>query len=386
MVSHATLHSMDNVPVIDSRNRLLVLCNHLQQCAWVALDTEFIRESTYFPQLCLIQVATPTTVACIDPLSMDSLDPLLDILYQERITKVFHSAHQDLEIFYQLRGTALGPVFDTQIGAALLGYRSQIGYAELVYQLLGVTLDKAHTRTDWSSRPLTSLQIRYAANDVNYLRDLYQKLLSALSEMGRLKWLDDDCETLYDAQKFEISADNAWQRVRGRHKLSSAQLAVLRHLAAWREREAQTQNRPRRWILSDAVLISLARGVCQDKAALARIKGLSQKRIQCFGDQIIEAIYAGLNEPVAHWPEPPLRLQLSMEHKALVDSMQTQVNQHARQYNLQPEILATRRQLEKLVLGDRAVPLLKGWRVPIIGQSLIELLETQSALAGENGQ
>lgn len=382
---------MDNVPIIDSRNALLALCNHLMHCAWIALDTEFIRESTYFPRLCLLQVATPTTLVCIDPLSLDSLNPLLDLLYQEQITKVFHSAHQDLEIFYLLRGTPLSPVFDTQIGAALLGHRSQIGYAELVSQRLGVTLDKAHTRTDWSARPLTSVQIRYAADDVNYLRVLYQKLLPALAERGRLAWLGDECESLYDAHRFEISPDDAWQRVHGRHKLGSAQLAVLRHLTAWREREAQTQNRPRRWILSDAVLISLARGADQnktafDEAALARIKGLSQKRIQRFGDQIVQTICAGLNEPRARWPEPAARLQLSPEHKALVETMQTQVNQQAKLYNLHPEILATRRQLEKLVLGDRAVPVLNGWRAAVIGKSLEELLKAQSVSECQDNQ
>ncbi len=366
---------MDTEPLlIDSEKRLLTLCDTLKHCAWVALDTEFIRETTYYPQLCLIQVATPQMVGCVDPLSLASLTPLLDTLYRKNITKVFHSAYQDQEIFHYLRGTPLLPVFDTQIGARMLGYGNQIGYADLVWQLLGITLDKTHTRTDWSLRPLTLVQLRYAADDVRYLRNLYIKQSIALTEKGWHEWLNQDCERLYDTKRFDISLDDVWQRVSGHHKLNPRQLAVLRKLAAWREREARDQNRPRKWVLSDSVLINLAREHSQDIKSLLNVRGLSKKMVRRSGEQLIKMINTALNEPEEHWPQRKVRPPLTEEQTTLIDAMMAQVHRQAAMHSLSPEVLATRNQLERLVLGDTNVSVLKGWRAKIVGQALQDLL------------
>lgn len=361
------------------------LCGSLSHCAWVALDTEFIRETTYYPQLCLLQVATQQSVVCVDPLLIDSLTPLLDILYRKNITKVFHSAYQDLEIFYHLRGAPLSPVFDTQIGASMLGYGTQIGYADLVQQLLGVTLDKSHTRTDWSSRPLSDVQIRYAADDVRYLRGLYLKQTNTLTENGRDKWLSEDAARLYNAKRFEVSLDDVWQRVRGHSKLNRRQLAVLRNLAAWRESEARTQNRPRRWILADSVLVTLARSGYQHKGSLSNIRGLPKKMVRRFGEQLIKTINAALIEPEECLPQHKWRPPLTAEQEALINTMMALVRHQASVNRLHPGVLATRSQLEKLVLGNYDVPVLSGWRATIIGQTLQNLLHGLVQISFENG-
>lgn len=368
---------MDTVPLIDSKTRLLGLCRALKQCEWVALDTEFIRETTYYPKLYLIQVGTPQLVVCVDPLSLDTLTPLLDTLYSKNITKVFHSGYQDQEIFHNLRGTPLRPVFDTQVGARMLGYGNQIGYADLVNQLLGVTLDKTHTRTDWSMRPLSPLQLLYAADDVRYLRDLYLKQRTTLIGNGWHEWLKYDCERLYDAKKFEVSLEHVWQRVNGHHKLNPQQLAVLRSLAAWREREAQARDRPRRWIVSDAALIALAREVPRDGDLLSQVRGLPKKMVRRYGEQLIKSINTALIEPEEQWPQRKVRPPLTTEQAALIDEMMALVRHQASIHCLRPELLANRSQLEKLVLGDTNISVLKGWRATVVGKTLQDLLNGQ---------
>ena len=192
---------------VDSPAALGDLCNRLAGAEWIAVDTEFLREKTYYPQLCLLQVGTPAVTACVDPLALTDLGPLLDLLYDPAIAKVFHACHQDLEIFYNLRGSVPGPVFDTQIAAPLLGHPEQMGYAGLVEALLGVTLEKAHARADWTRRPLPESQLRYAADDVIYLAQLYPVLRAELAKHGRLQWLADDFAALGDPERYASHPD-----------------------------------------------------------------------------------------------------------------------------------------------------------------------------------
>lgn len=365
---------MEKLDIIDSEKRLIALCENLKRCDWVALDTEFIREKTYFSKLCLVQVASANTVACIDALALRSLAPLIDVLRETRSTKVFHAAYQDLEIFFQLCGTIPRPIFDTQIAASLLGHGDQIGYAALVDKVLGTTLEKAHTRTNWSLRPLAQRQLRYAADDVRYLGQLYLEFLNKLVDKNRLDWLYEETEKLFNERVFNVSLDDIWKRVRGLNNLSSRQLAVLQALAAWREVRAARKNRPRRWILSDIVLVNLARRSPEDLASLAKTPGVSRKLYKRHGESLTDTIRMALRTPPDCWPvrhkhQPPSRNQ-----EALTELMVTLVSQHASKLNISPNMLASRGQLLRLSRGMDDALLTKGWRSDIIGKPLQDLI------------
>lgn len=249
----------EQVAVIEDNEQLAALVARLRDGEWVALDTEFMRERTYYPQLCLIQIAGPNELACVDPLALDDLEPLTALLTDTSVTKVLHAAVQDLEILWQTTGALPEPVFDTQVAAALLGYPDQIGYATLVASMLGHALDKAHTRTDWSQRPLAAEQVAYAADDVRYLAELYPRIREQLAKRGRLEWVNAESETLADPARYTPDPGQAWKRIKGVDKLRPAQQQALARLAQWRETTAMRRDRPRRWILKDDVLVQLAR-------------------------------------------------------------------------------------------------------------------------------
>ncbi len=344
-------------------------CSHLRGAAWLALDTEFIREQTFYPQLSLIQIASADLVACIDPLALPSLDPLLDLLYDPAITKVLHAAQQDLELFYHLRGVVPAPVFDTQLAALALGHGSQIGYAALVQQLLGVKLDKAHTRADWRRRPLAPEWLAYAADDVCYLRELYPRQLAALRERGWLEPLAEDFQTLCHADRYRLQPRDAWRRVREHNRLGGAQRAVLRALAAWREEQASTHDRPRRWILDDAALIELARRMPGDAEQLQRIRGLPAATLQRHGALLLERIAAARAEPPEQWPTRPTRPRLTPVQSARVDEWLTLIAVRAREYGIPSLACANRQDVENLLVGMDS-PLRHGWRAALIGWEL----------------
>ncbi len=348
---------------------LTEFCTRLRGAAWIALDTEFIREQTFYPQLCLIQIATPDHLACIDPLALPSLEPLLDILYDPATTKVLHAAHQDLELFYHLGGVVPAPVFDTQLAALALGQGHQLSYAALVQQLLGVELDKAHTRADWRRRPLAPAWLAYAADDVRYLRELYPRQLAALRERGWLDALAEDFEALCHLDRYRLQPSEAWRRVREHHRLSGIQRAVLRALAAWREERASTQDRPRRWILGDAVLLELARRMPGDMEQLQRIRGLPAATLQRHGAMLLARITAARAELPEQWPNRPPRPRLTPEQMARVDKWFALITVRAREHGIPPEICADRRDLENLLVGLES-PLRHGWRAALIGWEL----------------
>jgi ribonuclease D len=269
---------------------LVQFCEQLHGHPWLALDTEFIRERTYYPRLCLIQIATPDAIACIDPLAELDLQPLLNVLYEPKITKVLHAAQQDLEIFFHLRNSVPSPVFDTQIAATILGQGDQVGYAALAQNLLGVSLDKSQVRTDWSRRPLSPEQLSYAADDVRYLREIYRLQQDQLHARQRLDWLAEDFAKLVDPAQYRPAPQQIWQRVKGHGKLKPAQLVVLQALASWREQEAMQADKPRRWLCDDNLLFDLARLQPKDQAGLDKLRGLSDKLRQRYGTLLLEKI------------------------------------------------------------------------------------------------
>lgn len=360
------------VAVIENHENLRVLIERLRAHEWVALDTEFVRERTYYPQLCLIQLAGPHDLACIDPLALDDLTPLTDLLSDDNVTKVLHAAHQDMEILLQETGTVPAPIFDTQVAAALLGHPDQIGYARLVEAVLGHRLDKAHTRTDWARRPLSAEEIDYAADDVRYLAELYPHLRDRLHARGRLAWLTPDFEAMTDPDQYTPAPDQAWRRIKGVHKLRPAQQQVLARLAEWRETTAMTRNRPRRWILKDDVLIQLARRRPSKHAELARIRGIPEAAIRHHGDALLACIGDAGQTPAEalvadETPLPP-------EQQPLVDLLMAGLRAQAAAVDISTGALAGRKDLERLVAGERDLPILHGWRHAAAGQVLLELL------------
>ena len=265
---------------IDSASALERTCDQLANQACLAVDTEFVREKTYYPVLCLIQIASPQQCVCIDPLAINDLSPLAALLLNSDTTKVFHAARQDLEILQLSRGEIPTPVFDTQTAATLLGLGDQLGYANLVKHFLNVQLSKGHARTDWERRPLSNEQLEYAADDVRYLIKMYPLIVQRLSDLGRLDWLDEDFAELTRPQLYQNEPQQQWQRVSGVQKLKGVQLAVLQQLAAWREQQAQQQNKPRKWILSDDILLVLAMQTPNKTEQLERVRGINSTLLQ----------------------------------------------------------------------------------------------------------
>lgn len=362
---------------VDTPDALAALCDSLRGCEALALDTEFLREKTYYTQLCLLQIASDDVIACVDPLALENIDPLLDIFYDPQVTLVMHSARQDLEIFFDLRGTLPAPVFDTQVAATLLGFGDQLGYAALVKAFEGVALDKHHTRTDWSRRPLDDGQLRYAADDVRYLLSIYREQRRRLQEKGREEWVQADLDALVDIATYDPPAENLWKRVRGNQQLKGIQLAIAQVLAVWREEQARRINRPRRWVLKDEVIIDIARRAPTDLAALDQIRGLEGRTLERHGEKLLSLVEQARQLPKEAWPQRPKATRLTLQQDALVDLMMAIVRTRGAEHDVSPSLLGNRKALDALVAGAEDSPLLQGWRAVLVGKDL------QALLAGE---
>ncbi len=273
--------------VIDSNLALTQLCEQLQNCTWLAVDTEFERVNTYYPELCLVQVANGGITAVIDPLAIENLEPLYNVLYNPSIIKVFHAARQDLEIFFHIKGVLPDSIFDTQIAAALLGYDKHLGYANLINEALGVELAKSQTRTNWKRRPLHRNQLEYAADDVIYLGQVYELLSAKLIASGKMALLEAECNALLRPEVYVPDPDTMWQKIREAKRLNGTSLAVLKKLAAWREITARAENQPRKWILDDYTLIDIARLSPASRDDLSRIKGMKEQVLNRHGATLL---------------------------------------------------------------------------------------------------
>jgi len=378
--------STNEILYVDTAGKLVDFCAALHNADWIALDTEFLREKTYFPKLCLLQIATADIVACIDPLALDDLSPLLDILYDERVTKVMHSGRQDMEIFFHIRGSLPAPVFDTQIAALLLGYPEQVGYANLVKAVLGVELDKLHTRADWSLRPLSAEQVQYAADDVIYLVDIYRQMTARLAELGRLEWLDEDFAAMVAPALYDNPPEQAWLKVKGGNRLRGDSLTTLQALAAWRETTARKKDRPKGWILRDDALVDIARHKPRSLATLGKIRGLSEGLLRNSGNIIVELVNDVAGKTPIPFPDTGKRAKLSPDQGALVDVMLALVRLSGEQHDLTPTVLATRKHLENLVLGDRDNTVMQGWRKNLVGEQLVAFLDGELRLTVNKGR
>jgi ribonuclease D len=366
---------------INNQQDLAALCQELAGSPWLALDTEFIREKTYYPQLCLIQIGAPGSLACIDTLAIKDLSPFFQLLADPGSVKVFHAAGQDLEIFYHLNSSLPGPVFDTQLAAAFLGHGEQIGYANLVKELLKVQLEKTHTRTDWSRRPLSSGQIDYALDDVRYLRDIYLMLRQTLVSAERLSWVEEDSKYLTQPERYRPDPEGAWQRIKAVSRLRGVKLNVLRHLAAWREREAMAADKPKRWILSDDLVLQLAQQAPKKKEELAQLRDFSPGSIERYGNILLGLIDQAMQEPKELWPETENHRKPSMQQEATADMVNAVLRIKSGEHSISPQLLATRDHIHQLLAGERDIPLLQGWRLQLAGQAVLDIMQGKMQLA-----
>jgi ribonuclease D len=372
---------------IDTPEQLDDLCDRIRRSPWLALDTEFVREKHYYPTFCLLQLFNGEIAACIDPLAIEDLSPLREILFDPGIVKIFHAGRQDLEIFHQLWGELPRPLFDTQLAATLLGLGDQIGYGNLVQKLLNHELDKGHSRTDWSRRPLQETQLRYALDDVIYLADIYLQLKGQLEELGREGWLEDDFAALSDPATYTVVPGEMWRRIKGRKYLKGVQLAVLQSLTAWRETEAQRSDRPKRWIVKDEVLVDLARHNPTDSRQLERIRGLEPGTIKRHGETLLGLIAEARALPKSEWPtEKKAPARLSTNQEAQVDLLMACLRLLADRNNITHNALAGRKELERLVAGDTDIDLLSGWRRSLAGATLRDVLDGRTRPVMEQGQ
>jgi len=363
-----------DIQFIDNNADLSVFCGKIKDSEWLAIDTEFVREKTYYPQLCLIQVSNGEHLACIDPIALENMEPLLELLYDEHITKVFHAASQDLEIFANLRNALPAPLFDTQIAAALLGHGNQISYAALVQAYFDIELDKSHSRTDWSRRPLSDAQIQYAADDVLYLGKLYGLLRDKLKQMDRQTWLDEDFVQLADVTRYQLNFDNAWQQLKGLDKFPSDKLVFAQALARWREEYAQQINKPKRWIIKDDILLAMAIGPAKNNDDLDAA-GLISKTRDRYG-----ADWLKLLETASHVPEEqhPIRQRferLTNEQRKLGKKIMKALQTIGEEHQIDPGLIATRKIVNQLVAGERDLALLKNWRNDLAGQKLLAIID-----------
>jgi ribonuclease D len=367
---------MTNIQYINTPDQLAKLCEVIKNAPWLALDTEFLREKTYYSKFCLLQIATPEWVVCVDPIALPDLDTLFDAIYNPAIVKVFHSCHQDLEIFYQMTGKVPGPIFDTQVAAPLLGYQDNPGYAMLVSNLLNVNLNKAHTRADWSRRPLSEEEIQYAADDVIYLCQIYQIMLKKLAALDRADWLKHDFKELENPNTYQVSPEKAWLKIRGKNKLTGKQLSIVQALAEWRENTAQAEDRPKTWILRDELIFDMAKQQSETMADLANIRGINERTVHRYGKKLCELIAIAKNKEPIPLKEKERSIKKNQQHEAILDILTALVRIRAEDNSLNPTILASRKDLEVLLFNEEDdCPLLHGWRYSMAGKELVGLLK-----------
>jgi len=365
---------MRDATLVTTPEQLEAAVFRLQAAGRFAIDTEFMRERTYSPQLCLVQVASDTDCYLVDPLAGLDLAPLFATLGDRSKPKILHAARQDLEVFLDASGQVPGPVFDTQVAAALLGLPPQVGYADLVARQLGHSIDKGQTRTDWSRRPLSDAQLAYAADDVHHLLQLHTELVAALEAAGRGGWQIEDCAALEDPRLYRTDPADAWRRLKGLGRLRPAEQAVARSLAGWREQRAIASDKPRGWILSDEALYALATTAPATTGDLEQIRALPPATVRKRGEELLALIHAA-RESARDLPPSPAPQRPTPEQTQRMTRLQQRVKEVAARLGIQPEVLATRRDVEGMVLGSpEHSPLLRGWRREVIGLPLLELL------------
>ncbi|MEM9085502.1 MAG: ribonuclease D [Pseudomonadota bacterium] len=375
--------------LITTTDALADLCARLSKSEFVTVDTEFMRENTYWPELCLVQIANTEEAAAIDPLA-EGLDmsPLLELLTEnEDVLKVFHAGGQDVEIIVNLTGKTPSPVFDTQIAMMAISQSEQIGYANLVETWLNITIDKGARFTDWSRRPLTERQIEYAIGDVTHLSKIFPKILKKLIKTGRGAWLDAEMEKLADAAKYIIDPDTSWKRIRSPGRNPQV-LGRLKALAAWREGEAQHKNIPRGRIMRDETLADIASHPPKKQGDLAKVRGLSAAwKDNDIGKRMMKIIADAEPLPKSEMPEKMKRgAPLGKEGALVADLLKLLLKIRAREIDVAARLLTRADEMEALAAGVRDLKVLQGWRYEVFGKDALELVEGKLAFAVQNGK
>lgn len=378
----------DTDPITDS-SALAALCEEMAEAPFVTVDTEFLRETTYYPKLCLIQIASDRRAAIIDPL-VDGLDlqPFWDLMANEAVMKVFHAARQDVEIMVQLGGVVPTPLFDTQVAAMVLGYGDQIAYDQLVLRIAKVRLDKSSRFTDWSRRPLSERQLVYALADVTHLRDVCRELAGKLAEREREGWVAEEMGVLTARETYEMPPEEAWRRLKMRLR-KPAELAVMREVAAWRERTARERDVPRSRVIKDDAIFEIAQQQPRDAAALGRLRtvgnGFERSRA---GGEILEAVERGLALPEDEMPKLERREPTPDWVGPAMDLLRVLLKLVAEREGVVPRLIASAEDLERLAFkGEQSgVRALEGWRRELFGEQALRLVRGELGLSFVDGR
>jgi ribonuclease D len=375
--------------LITTTEALSDLCERLAKSEFVAVDTEFMRENTYWPELCLVQIANTEEAAAIDPMA-DGIDltPLLDLMCNnEDVLKVFHAGGQDVEIIVNMTGKTPHPIFDTQIAMMAISQSEQIGYANLVETWMGLTIDKGARFTDWSRRPLTDRQIEYAIGDVTHLSKIFPKILKKLIKTGRGVWLDAEMEKLADPSNYLIDPGSAWKRIRQPGRNPQV-LGRMKALAAWREGEAQHKNIPRGRIMRDETLADIASHPPKAQADLAKVRGLSAAwKDNDIGKRLMKVLAEAEPLPKDEMPEKAGRgAPLGKEGALVADLLKLLLKIRAREIDVAARLLTRAEEMEALAAGMRDLPVLQGWRFEVFGKDALDLVEGKLAFAVERGK
>ena len=373
--------------IITTQDALNEFCAGLKSEKFITVDTEFLREKTYFSKLCLIQVSGADKDArAVDPLA-EGLDlaPLYELFFDDKILKIFHAARQDLEIIFNLTGKVVQPLFDTQIAAMVCGYGDQVGYERLVREITEAQLDKSVQYTDWSRRPLSERQINYALGDVTHLCDVYLHLVNKLEERGRTEWVFQEEDILLDPETYTNHFDEAYRRIKIRNPKPKT-LAVLRELAAWREARAQKKNIPRGWVMKDDTLADMAAQAPRNVAELKKIRNMSKDLADGHvGQALLAAIQKALNTPHTEWPKVKKKKPPGPTVSARMDILKMLVKIQASIHDVAPKLIISNDDLEKLAMEEEPdIPALKGWRREVFGNDALAIKNGEIAI-GLNG-
>lgn len=353
----------------------------------LAIDTEFLRDKSYYPKLCLLQMATDSEVAIVDPFVAKDLSVLVPLLLDQNIVKLFHAGHQDLEILYRETGVLPNNIFDTQIAAALLGHSHQMGFASAVHAFCGKTIKKMDSFTDWSRRPLAKSQINYAAEDVIFLPQLYNTMRNMLEERGRMAWLEPDFEELADPANYVVDPYERFRHLKRGNQLIGRQLAAARELAAWREIQAQKRNIPRKWILSDEQLVETCKRDPKTIDDLFMVRGVREHTSVRDARAIIDLFRKVYKMPESEWPESEQPVKNFPNVDFALDLMEALVRLRAKENDIAMQTLASRSELAKVARGiTSGVNLLKGWRRKLVGDELLDLLNGRISLCLNNNE
>ena len=369
--------------LITETSKLIDACERFSRDSFLAIDTEFMRERTYYPQLCLIQIAGKDEAVTVDALATEiNLDPILDLMANHKIMKVFHACRQDMEIFFNLNRRIPFPVFDTQIGAMVCGYGESVGYDKLVRQITGVQIDKSSRFTDWSHRPLSKQQLNYALSDVTHLRTVYESLLNQLEKNGRINWLNEEFQNVLNPKTYDIPLDQIWKRLKiknGRPKF----LILVRELCAFREKEAQNRNIPRNRVIRDDVLLDIAARSPRSSVDLAKVRSLSTQFAEGrLGKSILRVVAEASNIPESDAPQLEKLNKTKPQKPALIELLKVLLKHKSEDNNVAQKLIASTADLEAIAENDNAnVLALNGWRKDVFGDDALLLKSGKIALS-----